>query len=285
MKNDILSNFLPINRKFFEHPFWKDERSYSRAEAWLDLIVLARFEESPATDIIGNVELSWNRGQLPATIRYLAERWQWSRTKVSNFLTLLQKLNMIERSIVHGQTIISITNYELYNRRTQKGQLEWPPQSETGHDTNTERNKRKTKKRQEKDETNIVNIENIVKNSFLGAAAPIHSEEDQARFRGFENWILANAPRVAEMNQPFTIDQYILLRDKIPIDRIKDLLQRMANYAHLTKKNVSAYLTIINWEKRDSGYLKTSNNGINTTEQYLKERERLAEQVRKRAEE
>ena len=41
-------------------------------------------------------------------------------TKVNNFLTLLQKLNMTERLVVHGQTVISITNYELYNRRTQK---------------------------------------------------------------------------------------------------------------------------------------------------------------------
>ena len=68
-------------------------------------------------------------------------------TKVNNFLTLLQKLNMTERSVVHGQTVISLTNYELYNRRTQKEQVEWPPQNETDNDTNTERNKRKTQKR------------------------------------------------------------------------------------------------------------------------------------------
>ena len=100
-------------------------------------------------------------------------------TKVNNFLMLLQKLNMTDHSIVHGQTIISITNCELYNRRKQKGQLEWPPQSETDHDTNAEPNKEKTQKKQEKDKTNIVNIENIVKNSFLCAAAPTHSPEDQ----------------------------------------------------------------------------------------------------------
>jgi hypothetical protein len=84
----------------------------------------------------------------------------------------LQKLNIIERSILHGQAVISITNYDLYNRRTQKGQPEWPPQSETGHDTNTERNKEKTQKKHKKDETNNVNKENKVKNSFLCAAAP-----------------------------------------------------------------------------------------------------------------
>jgi hypothetical protein len=296
MKNDFLSNFLPVNRKFFDHPFWNDDRLYSRAEAWLDLIALARFEDSMATGIIGNVELSWNRGQLPATLRYLSERWKWSRSKVNNFLMLLQKLKMIERSVLNGITVISLTNYELYNRKqitnneqynkqTQKEQVEWPPQSKTGNDTNAERNKRKTQKKHKKDETNNVNKENKVKNSFLCAAAPTHSAEDQARFRGFQNWILENAPRVADMNQPFTIDQYIRLREKVPPDRIKDLLQRMANYAHLTKKNESAYLTVINWEKRDFNHLKTPNNAIYTTEQYLEERERLAEQVRKRAEE
>ena len=68
--------------------------------------------------------------------------------------------------------IISITNYDLYNRRTQKEQVEWPPQSGTDHDTNAERNERKKQKKQEKDETNNVNKENKVKNSFLCAAHP-----------------------------------------------------------------------------------------------------------------
>ncbi|SFE62574.1 hypothetical protein SAMN05518672_108149 [Chitinophaga sp. CF118] len=285
MKNEILSYFLPVSRKFFDHPFWKDERSYSRAEAWLDLIASARFEDSAATGIIGNVELSWTRGQLPATLRYLSERWKWSKSKVNDFLKLLQKLKMIERSKVNGLTVLSLTNYELYNRKIQKEQVEEPAQSETDNATNAEPNKRKTQKRQRKDKTNIVNKENKVKNRFSGAAAPTHSQEDQAGFSRFETWILENAPRVAEMNQPFTIDQYIRLREKLPVDQIKDLLQRMGNYAPLTKKNESAYLTVINWAKRDFNQLKTTNNATSATEQYLKERERLAEQVRKRAEE
>jgi hypothetical protein len=111
-------------------------------------------------------------------------------------------INLGQRLSLNSTDHISLTNCEQYNRKTQKEQVEEPPQGETDNKTNAKPNKRKTRKKQEKDKTNIVNKENKVKNSFFGAAAPAHSQEDQAEFKG-----------------PAT---------------------RMGNYARLTKKNESA---------------------------------------------
>lgn len=114
-KENTLSNFLPVNRKFFDHPFWKEKRTFSKSEAWLYLIWKARFEESEATELIGGKLVRWSRGQVPASIRFLAEDWMWSKGKVEDFLKMLEKLEQITRHQVAGQTVITLSNYAFYN--------------------------------------------------------------------------------------------------------------------------------------------------------------------------
>ena len=38
--------FIRINRKLFNHTFWKENRIYSKAEAWIDLIQLMSFTDN-----------------------------------------------------------------------------------------------------------------------------------------------------------------------------------------------------------------------------------------------
>jgi hypothetical protein len=265
IKPDTLSNFIPLNRKFFDHAFWKENRTYSKSEAWLDLIETARFEESETSAIIDGKMISWTRGQLPASLRYLAERWKWSKTKVNNFIKLLESKQMIARVSVNGQTVISLTNYCRYNGRQQQGQREKPPHNNVTEGENSKKNKRRTGEGHARDKTNNDN-----------------KEEDSLyaqKFKAFEEWVLKNTPKVAKMNQPFNIGQYIKLTKKLPKEQVKDLLLGMQNYRPLLEKNDSAYLTIINWAKRDYNQLKALNNA-----EYLRKREEQAEQVRKRAE-
>jgi hypothetical protein len=106
--------YIKLNRKFFQHPFWSEARLYSRAEAWLDLIQLARFEES-TTEMLGGKRFELQRGELPASRRHLELRWGWGHSKVSTFLNSLCDLAMISRRQVAGQTIIKLLNYDTYN--------------------------------------------------------------------------------------------------------------------------------------------------------------------------
>lgn len=112
-----MSGYIPISRKLFEHPFWTEKREFSRAEAWIDLLRSVRFEASPAKVIIGNRTVVIERGEIPASLRFLAERWQWSKNKVNTFLNLLKDEKMIEKRIAPGtaQTIIKICKYNTYN--------------------------------------------------------------------------------------------------------------------------------------------------------------------------
>jgi hypothetical protein len=83
--------------------------------------------------------------------------------------------------------------------------------------------------------------------------APTHdySDEEKKRFAGFTNWILTNAPRVAQMKEPFTIKQCLLLDNrKYKLDTIKALLIKMSNWTDLHKKR-SAYMTFLDWHKKE----------------------------------
>jgi hypothetical protein len=141
-----INNYIPVSRKIFEHPFWCEDRVYSRFEAWLDILQSARFEDAEL--LIGNRLITVKRGQLPVSLRYLAERWKWSKNKVDNFISLLIHARMATKETPKGtgQTILTVCNYDIYNVDfKKKGQ---------------QRDSRGTAKGQQRDKNNKENKEN-----------------------------------------------------------------------------------------------------------------------------
>jgi hypothetical protein len=110
-----MAGFIRLSRKYFEHNLWNEVRIFSPAEAWLDLIASARFESEPEKLLIRMKMIKINRGELRASTRFLARRWSWSKDKVSRFLKLLVEDTMISREMRHGESIITILNYNKFN--------------------------------------------------------------------------------------------------------------------------------------------------------------------------
>lgn len=105
--------FIKLNRGIFDNFLWNEAREFSKAEAWIDLIQLARFEAS--TEIINGKVIELQRGEIPASRRFLELRWNWGSTKVSNFLKTLAQMNMINQRQANGQTIVFLVKYGIYN--------------------------------------------------------------------------------------------------------------------------------------------------------------------------
>jgi len=122
-ETDKLKNFIPINRRVFEHPFWNEKREYSKFEAWIDLLKSARFDEGEDSMIVSNQTVVWSRGEMVASLRFLAERWQWSKKKVDNFMKRLESDKSITRRTAKGtvQTIVTICKYDTYNKSIKLG--------------------------------------------------------------------------------------------------------------------------------------------------------------------
>lgn len=151
-----LTNYIPLSRKSFEHFLWTEQRELSRFEAWLDLLQSARFEEAETGRMIGGSFVKWKRGELPASLRFLAERWGWSKNKVDGFLKVLVSEQMIVKRTAGGtaQTIVTICKYESYNvkskNRGQKKDIEGTAKGQRGDKTN--------KENKEKNNTNSIEL-------------------------------------------------------------------------------------------------------------------------------
>lgn len=113
-----MKNFIPINRKLFDHYLWTENRKYSKFECWLDLLQLVSFMNDNSQMINGSL-CKWKRGQYPISISYLCKRWNWTEKPVRNYLKLLEKDKMIALKRSSKWTTLTICNYESYNKQGQ----------------------------------------------------------------------------------------------------------------------------------------------------------------------
>lgn len=131
--------FIKIDRNFFEGKYWRQKRVFSQAEAWIDLIRTARFEIEPETRILSSGRyITIKRGEIHASIRFLAERWSWGNDKVKRFLDAAISEQAIERRTEQGESIITLLNYDIYNPVGDESQTPNRTPNRTPIDTPTE---------------------------------------------------------------------------------------------------------------------------------------------------
>lgn len=102
-----------IDRGWFDHPSFPRE-PFTHREAWAWLISEAAFK--PVTRRVGSVTVSLERGQLAHSLRFMADKWQWSEPKVRRFLTRLKTDAMALVSSDAGVTVVTVCNYSKYQR-------------------------------------------------------------------------------------------------------------------------------------------------------------------------
>ncbi len=138
-----MHGWILLHRKFFEHMLWEENREFSKAEAWLDLLQMARWKNEEASKIINGRVIKWKRGQLVASVRFLKKRWGWrSISKVEGYLKLLEKEEMIMRENKTHIGRITICNYELYQNveDTGKDKLKTVKRQKRNKETRGEKN-------------------------------------------------------------------------------------------------------------------------------------------------
>ena len=112
----------------------------------------------------------------------------------------------------------------------------------------------------------VLSTTNVVSNTI----PPKGKREDNPDYLKFLEWLKSNAPRVLQMKEPITEEQFISLKTDFDTQFLCDLLREMHNYEPLLKKNRSANLTLRNWAKRrkqwDNGNTKSATNQASDTE-------------------
>jgi hypothetical protein len=106
-------SFYLLHRGWMENEVFSDEPFCDRL-AWLWLIQEASFE--PHRIRYKNEMVDVGIGQVPTSYRRLVEKWKWGIHRVRNFLLLLESEQMITRQTATGFLIITVSNYEKYQK-------------------------------------------------------------------------------------------------------------------------------------------------------------------------
>jgi len=104
--------WISLHRKIREHNFYREKRVFSYFEAWIDLLLSASHKDNK---VLLNANLNLvRRGEIITSKKALAERWQWSNTKVNKFMKILQEDEMAIVKSTSKFTHITLVNYDSY---------------------------------------------------------------------------------------------------------------------------------------------------------------------------
>ncbi|PEL12689.1 DnaD domain-containing protein [Bacillus sp. AFS017336] len=145
--------WISLHRKVRDHWLFEEKRSFSRFEAWVDLLMEVNHQDNKV--LLGNELIDVKRGQKITSMDQLAKRWGWGKTKTYKFVKLLESEQMITIKTNTKRTVITIVNYDFYQvSETQK---------------RTPREHQENAKRTPPDTNNNVNNVNNVNNDYNNA--------------------------------------------------------------------------------------------------------------------
>jgi hypothetical protein len=134
------NGWIKLHRQLLDHDIWTQE-SFTRGQAWVDLLLLANHSEN-SFRVRGNLVFV-SRGEVARSEDSLAQRWKWSRNKVRRFISELSEktAQQIEQQKSPILSKIRIINYNLYQSNDK---------DDTTDDT-TERQQKDTNKNDKKE--------------------------------------------------------------------------------------------------------------------------------------
>jgi hypothetical protein len=129
MSGGMRRGYIAMPRSIFEDEAFRPE-PFSQREAYLYLVAAASWR--PRKERIGRAVVDLERGQLAASMRFLAAKWGWSEAKVRRFLARLSERRsrdapndphpdapsdaLIDAVSTRDVTVITIRNYDNFNK-------------------------------------------------------------------------------------------------------------------------------------------------------------------------
>nr|WP_319265390.1 hypothetical protein [uncultured Draconibacterium sp.] len=150
-----MEGWIKLYRKIAENPLWLI-KPFSRGQAWIDLLILANHK--PGFFYIRDVKVKVKRGEVGWSEPKLSERWGWSRTKVRKFLKDLAEEQQIILDKHSVTQIITILNFEEYQKKEQQEIQQPIPQ--TGQQQNSSKTTAEQQQDPNKNDKNIKNDKN-----------------------------------------------------------------------------------------------------------------------------
>ena len=113
-KENVNEGWICLYRNIRNHFLYpsKENRPFTKYEAWVDLLLNANHAEQK---VVLKFEMYIvQRGEQLRTLKTLSELWNWTPSTVRRFLTLLENQKMICLKSDTKSTLITICNYDVY---------------------------------------------------------------------------------------------------------------------------------------------------------------------------
>lgn len=107
-----MDGWISVHRQITNHWIWNSKEPFDKRSAWIDLLLLVNHKKEKVKFDKEFIEV--DRGQRITSLEKLAERWNWSRHKVSDFLNRLEQDGMLVQVRDKRKTLVSIENYDKY---------------------------------------------------------------------------------------------------------------------------------------------------------------------------
>ncbi len=106
------NGYISIHRKIQSHWLWDERRTFSNAEAWIDILMTVNHSDKKV--LIKNSLLEVQRGESILSLDSWGKRWKWNKSKVRRFLKLLENEEMICLKNEVNTTRLTVCNYDSY---------------------------------------------------------------------------------------------------------------------------------------------------------------------------
>ena len=164
-----MAGWIKIYRDIQRHWIFQDAEKF---KWWIDLILLANFEDSKV--LVGERLIELKKGQLIVSLSFLSKRWGKAKATILKFLELLESDQMIDRCTDRKVTILTICKYDSYQEGADRCLT----------DANTD-----TRPIADRCLTETKNVEECIRNNITPTAHTYTREEDFIRqYRKEGDW-------------------------------------------------------------------------------------------------
>lgn len=141
--------YTRAHRDRFNHPLFASQK-FCRGYAWDWMVAQAAFK-SHDIEIKGQT-VTINRGQFSHSMRYMTKAFGWSLGVTQRFVDRLKTEHMIDTETNHGQIIITICNYDIYQAEQKDEKQTYDTENDTAaiqdrYSSDTNKNKGKKVKK------------------------------------------------------------------------------------------------------------------------------------------
>jgi len=114
------NGWLKLHRQIMDSEFYKEQRKFSKSEAWIDILLRTYHEDTVDTYKKKPIEIK--KGTFPTSYGELAKAWDWNKKAVYQFINYLIKLKMLSiesndfgnEKVTKKTTVVTVENWEFY---------------------------------------------------------------------------------------------------------------------------------------------------------------------------